>query len=362
MVSEKMSTPLLSVRQIQKSYQHGKIVLRPFDLDIAENEIFFLLGPSGCGKSTLLRIIAGLLKEDSGSCLLRGSQINNLPPEKRRMSMVFQNYALWPHLNVYENIAFGMKMAKMPKDRIASEVKQLLQLVQLEGYEKRLTTELSGGQQQRVALARALAVHPDLLLLDEPLSNLDSKLRDTMRLEIRRILKARKVSAIYVTHDRTEALSIADRIGIMQDGRIVQCGTPQDLYFHPSSAFTAEFLGAINFFDAEITAVKDGFYTVSGENFCWQAPVEKIIFAIGEKVIAAVREEHFSFVPSENIQQNSITGVMEEKTFMGDHTEYVFAGGNQKIGVRSTLNVNDAVGSERILFVNRGNTMVLKKS
>ena len=361
-MGSEMSTSLLAVRQIKKSYQQGKTVLRPFDLDIAENEIFFLLGPSGCGKSTLLRIIAGLLKEDSGDCLLRGEKINDLPPEKRRMSMVFQNYALWPHLNVFENIAFGMKMAKMPKDQIAEEVRQLLQLVQLEGYEKRLTTELSGGQQQRVALARALAVRPDLLLLDEPLSNLDSKLRDTMRLEIRRILKTRKVSAIYVTHDRTEALSIADRIGIMQEGRIVQCGTPQELYFHPTSAFTAEFLGSINFFDAEITAKGDAFYTVSGKNFKWQSPVGQTEFNVGEKVTAAVREEHFSLVQGENDTQNSITGVLEEKTFMGDHTEYLFDCAGQKTGVRSTLNIDDANGSERTLFVNPEHTMVLKRS
>lgn len=361
-MDSEMSENLLSVRQIKKSYQQGKTVLRPFDLDIAENEIFFLLGPSGCGKSTLLRIIAGLLKEDSGECFLRGQKINDLAPEKRRMSMVFQNYALWPHLNVFENIAFGMKMAKMPKDEIASEVAQLLKLVQLEGYEKRLTTELSGGQQQRVALARALAVRPDLLLLDEPLSNLDSKLRDTMRLEIRRILKARKVSAIYVTHDRTEALSIADRIGIMQEGRIVQCGTPQELYFHPKSAFTAEFLGGINFFDAEITAADGGYFTAAGEKFSWQSPVGDTEFAVGEKVTAAVREEHFALAPNEKNAQNSIKTVLAEKTFMGDHTEYLFVCGDCRIAVRSTENIDDKIGSEHTLFVNYENTMVLKRS
>ena len=355
-----MITPLLSLRQIAKSYEKGKMILRPFDLDINENEIFFLLGPSGCGKSTLLRIIAGLLNEDSGDCILKGKKINNLAPEKRRMSMVFQNYALWPHLNVYENIAFGMKMAKIPKKEIENEVSQLLKLVQLEGFEKRLTTELSGGQQQRVALARALAVKPDLLLLDEPLSNLDSKLRDTMRLEIRRILKARQVSAIYVTHDRTEALSIADRIGIMQDGRIVQCGTPQELYYRPLSAFTAEFLGAINFFDARIIKKENDHYVVQNENFIWQAAVNSDLnFEENEEVTIGVREEHISFDPGENT--NTISAVLAEKTFMGDHTEYLFKANGLKIGVRSAENFAGELNSTAILNIDKSNTMVLKK-
>lgn len=355
-----MTTPLLSLRQISKSYEKGKMILRPFDLDISENEIFFLLGPSGCGKSTLLRIIAGLLAEDSGDCLLRNSRINSLAPEKRRMSMVFQNYALWPHLNVFENIAFGMKMAKMPKDEIAKEVEQLLKLVQLEGFEKRLTTELSGGQQQRVALARALAVKPELLLLDEPLSNLDSKLRDTMRMEIRRILKARGVSAIYVTHDRTEALSIADRIGIMQEGRIVQCGTPQELYFKPHTAFTAEFLGSINFFDGKIIKKDADLYTVQGADFTWKAAVNPDLdFAEGEEVTVGVREEHISF--GEKSDANNISGILAEKTFMGDHTEFVFNAANAKIGVRSAENPDCAIGANITLSIAESHTMVLKK-
>ena len=355
-----MNTPLLSLRQISKSYEKGRMILRPFDLDINENEIFFLLGPSGCGKSTLLRIIAGLLNEDAGDCILRGKRINDLAPEKRRMSMVFQNYALWPHLNVFENIAFGMKMAKMPKEQIAEEVAQLLKLVQLEGFEKRLTTELSGGQQQRVALARALAVKPDLLLLDEPLSNLDSKLRDTMRMEIRRILKARQVSAIYVTHDRTEALSIADRIGIMQEGRIVQCGTPQELYFKPQTPFTAEFLGSINFFDAKIIKKENDVHTVQSKNFTWQSAVNPDTdFAENEEVVIGVREEHISF--KENADANKITAILAEKTFMGDHTEYLFTAGDTKIGVRSAEETACQINGSITLYIDKSHTMVLKK-
>ena len=355
-----MTTSLLSLRQISKSYQKGKMILRPFDLDINENEIFFLLGPSGCGKSTLLRIIAGLLAEDSGDCILRGKRINSLAPEKRRMSMVFQNYALWPHLNVFENIAFGMKMAKMPKNEIAEEVSQLLKLVQLEGFEKRLTTELSGGQQQRVALARALAVKPDLLLLDEPLSNLDSKLRDTMRTEIRRILKARQVSAIYVTHDRTEALSVADRIGIMQNGRIVQCGTPQELYFKPHTAFTAEFLGSINFFDGKITAKGEDFYTVQSGSQQYHASINPDLdFEIGEDVTIGIREEHISF--GEKSDTNMICGTLAEETFMGDHTEYLFNTADGALRVRSNEPACCKNGENLTLNIDKSHTMVLKK-
>ena len=358
-----MNSPLLSIHQIKKSYQQDKTVLRPFDLDIAENEIFFLLGPSGCGKSTLLRIIAGLLDADSGECFLRGQKIDNLPPEKRRMSMVFQNYALWPHFNVFDNIAFGMKMAKIPKTQIAEEVAQLLKLVQLEGFEKRLTTELSGGQQQRVALARALAVKPNLLLLDEPLSNLDSKLRDTMRVEIRRILKNRKVSAIYVTHDRTEALSVADRIGIMKDGKIVQCGTPRELYFKPQSAFTAEFLGGINFFEAVVSGIENNYYTLQCGNCVWHAPCNEYSGAnINDTVIAAVREEHFKLDKINNPADfNSIPATVQEVTFMGDHTEYQLTGTTGKIRARSTENIIATPGDEIIMHVPKQNTMVLEK-
>ena len=219
---------------ITKSYDGVNKVLNALSLHIDSGERMFLLGPSGCGKSTLLRILAGLTESDGGSVAFDGRDISCLPPEKRHAAMVFQNYALWPHLNVFENVAFGLRSAKVPAKEIVSQVNEVLQLVKLDGYGKRMISSLSGGQQQRVALARALAVRPALLLLDEPLSNLDAKLRDTMRSEIARICAERRQTVLYVTHDRQEALSMADRMAVLQNGRIRQLGTP-----HPSARHAA---------------------------------------------------------------------------------------------------------------------------
>ena len=201
----------VSIEKLTKSYDGTVKVLDGVDLHINQGELVFLLGPSGCGKSTLLRILAGLVSADSGSISFDGRDIISLPPEKRRAAMVFQNYALWPHLNVFENVAFGLRMDKVPRKEIEKRVMESLEQVQMEKFIHSAVTQLSGGQQQRVALARALAVDPAVLLLDEPLSNLDANLRDTMRREIKRICTERKLTALYVTHDRREALSMADR-------------------------------------------------------------------------------------------------------------------------------------------------------
>ena len=220
-----MSTSV-QINQISKSYVKGKTVLKPIDLTINAGELFFLLGSSGCGKSTLLRIIAGLLEPDSGTIRFNGTDITHFPPEKRRAAMVFQNYALWPHMDVFENVAFGLRVRGEKNAGIRAKVTETLELVRLADCADRKIQSLSGGQQQRVALARALAVRPSVLLLDEPLSNLDARLRDSMRLEIRRICKERGVTAIYVTHDRKEALSMADRIAVLNDEK---CLTKKDL-------------------------------------------------------------------------------------------------------------------------------------
>ena len=234
------------IEKLTKSYDGTVKVLDGVDLHIAQGELVFLLGPSGCGKSTLLRILAGLVTADSGSISFDGKNIMSLPPEKRRAAMVFQNYALWPHLNVFENVAFGLRMEKTPRKEIEKKVMESLEQVQMERYARSAVTQLSGGQQQRVALARALAVEPALLLLDEPLSNLDANLRDTMRREIKRICTERKLTALYVTHDRREALSMADRAGVMHKGKLAQIGTPDEIYNHPADSFTARFLGDVN--------------------------------------------------------------------------------------------------------------------
>ncbi len=254
----------LVLQNITKTYQAGEgRVLDGISLTVRDGEMAFLLGPSGCGKSTLLRILAGLIQPDSGTILLNGKDIANLPPEKRNMPMVFQNYALWPHLNVYENIAFGLKMLKLNRKEIDTRVDEMLTTVQMENFKSRKIPSLSGGQQQRIALARALALNPAVLLLDEPLSNLDAKLRDTMRFEIRRICKERGLTAVYVTHDRKEALSMADRIAVLEQGRLSQTGTPREVYLHPANRFCASFLGDINFLDA-VCIEPDTFRTDSG--------------------------------------------------------------------------------------------------
>ncbi len=242
----------VDIKGISKQYLPGNPVLLPLDLSVNSGELFFLLGPSGCGKSTLLRIIAGFVKPDSGTVSFDRQDITNVPPEKRQTAMVFQNYALWPHMTVYENVAFGLNAAGMKNPDLDRSVKAALETVQLGDFHARKPTSLSGGQQQRVALARALAVNPKILLLDEPLSNLDARLRDSMRVEIHRICKERRLTAIYVTHDRKEALSMADRIAVIDKGAVQQTGTPEELYRRPANRFVASFLGECNFISGTV--------------------------------------------------------------------------------------------------------------
>ena len=248
---------MLEIRGVSKAYG-GTPVLRGVDLAVEQGELMFLLGPSGCGKSTLLRIVAGLIRQDAGSVVLGGRDISALPPESRNTPMVFQNYALWPHLNVAENIEFGLKIRKLQRAEITKTVEEMLAVVGMSEYAKRKVNELSGGQQQRVALARALALKGDILLLDEPLSNLDARLRDLMRTEIRRICKERRLTALYVTHDRREALSVGDRIAVMKDGMILQIDSPRTLYTRPSDKFTAAFLGDADFPEAKCLRIENG--------------------------------------------------------------------------------------------------------
>ena len=278
----------VSIRGIAKSYQPEVPVLQPIDLDIPDGELFFLLGPSGCGKSTLLRIIAGLVKPDCGKILFDDEDITGLPPEKRRTAMVFQNYALWPHLTVFENVAFGLRSEGADNETVKREVAAALAVVQLSDFAKRKVTSLSGGQQQRVALARALAVKPRLLLLDEPLSNLEARLRDEMRCEIRRICKEKGLTAVYVTHDRNEALSMADRIAVMHGGVLQQVGTPQKVYEQPRNSFVAKFLGDTNLIKTEQGTV-------------------------------SIRPECVRIGDTGDIKAELVSG-----TYLGDHSEWVF--------------------------------------
>lgn len=235
----------IEFRELHKAFG-GAPVIRGVSLVVEPNEIFFLLGPSGCGKTTLLRMVAGFLEPDAGEILLDGRRVNGRPPEERRTPMVFQNYALWPHLSVFENVAYGLRVQKTPEAELRRRVGDALEATRMQDYAARAPNQLSGGQQQRVAISRALAVNPSALLFDEPLSNLDAKLRDEMRDEIREIHRRRPFTAIYVTHDQEEALTLASRIAVMDQGTVRQVGAPRDVYAHPASRFVAEFMGAMN--------------------------------------------------------------------------------------------------------------------
>jgi iron(III) transport system ATP-binding protein len=328
----------VSIRGITKAYTSGVPVLRGVDLDIHAGELFFLLGPSGCGKSTLLRVLAGLVRPDGGSISFDGTDIGSLPPEKRHAAMVFQNYALWPHLDVFENVAFGLKTAGVGGRELKTKVTEALELVQLADLARRRVPALSGGQQQRVALARALAVEPALLLLDEPLSNLDARLRDAMRSEIRRICSLRALTALYVTHDRQEALSMADRIGVMHGGLIREMGVPEQLYNFPKTKFCAQFLGDINFIDGKI---RDGVLNTSFGTFELNGPVSG-------KVTAGIRPERIRIV--EPGRPGAFPAVLEERVFSGDTCDWTFRAGDQRLYVRESAPESRRIGQEYRLW------------
>lgn len=321
----------VEIKQLSKSYTKGQQVLKPIDLTIEAGELFFLLGPSGCGKSTLLRILSGLLDPDSGTVSFNGKDVSSLPPEKRLATMVFQNYALWPHLTVYENVAFGLRATKASNAEIEREVTSALELVKLSDLANRKITSLSGGQQQRIALARALAVRPAILLLDEPLSNLDAQLRDAMRLEIRRITKERNLTAIYVTHDRREALSMADRIAVLADGEIQQIGSPETVYRQPANQFTAKFLGDANFFKGKILDSKDNMVTIDMGFGLFQTNSSRN-YQEGDDVTVMIRPESLSFSSIKQVE-NCFSVELIHGAFLGDHREWVCKVGDAEIMV-----------------------------
>ena len=256
MAKEKKGVILDHISKIYQDPKTGKdfYAVKDVNLEIEPGSFVTLLGPSGCGKTTTLRMIAGFESPDEGEIYLGGEPINALTPNKRDTAMVFQSYALLPHYNIFDNVAYGLKLRKMDKDVIQEKVTNILKLVGLEGMEARMTNQLSGGQQQRVALARALVIEPGVLLFDEPLSNLDAKLRVTMRTEIRRIQQEAGITAVYVTHDQSEAMAISDKIIIMDKGEIAQMGAPQEIYYHPVNEFVADFIGEANFLKGNITS------------------------------------------------------------------------------------------------------------
>jgi iron(III) transport system ATP-binding protein len=315
---EPKGVKLEHITKIYKDYKTKRTFAAVDDvnLDIQPGSFVTLLGPSGCGKTTTLRMIAGFESPDKGEIYLGGEAINELMPNKRDTAMVFQSYALLPHYNVFDNVAYGLRIRKEAKEEINKKVKEMLDLVELTGLEGRMTNQLSGGQQQRVALARALVVEPGVLLFDEPLSNLDAKLRVTMRTEIRKIQQKVGITAVYVTHDQAEAMSISDKIIIMNKGKIAQMGTPQEIYYQPKSEFVADFIGEVNFLQGKVTSI-DGdklHVNVDGTDITADS-FEKL--NVGDECKIVLRPESASLA-----DKGILPAVVTLSTFMGSYQYY----------------------------------------
>lgn len=327
-MNDLIKEPILKLKDLTKKFE-SVVAVNNVSLDIGYGEFLTLLGPSGSGKTTILNMIAGFEFPTSGEVVLQNKPINVLLPEKRNIGMVFQNYALFPHMNIFDNIAFPLKMRKFPKGEIASKVNKALELVQLQGYEDRKPQQLSGGQQQRIALARALVFEPPLLLLDEPLGALDKKLRGHMQIELKHIHTQLKRTMIYVTHDQEEALVMSNRIAVMNEGKITQVGSPDELYDKPANEFVAGFIGESNIIKGSVadkTADKVTLQMSDGSThqFCWDGDVRP-----GEKVSFCIRPEKIFFV-DENYKDGSLDGVIEEAIYVGETKRYIIRISNEK--------------------------------
>ena len=347
---EKDLNNIIELQSISKSFD-GESVLNDIALEIKDKEFVTLLGPSGCGKTTMLRIIGGFETPDTGDVFFDGKRINDLPPYERHVNTVFQKYALFPHLNVYENIAFGLRQAHVDKEEIRERVKEMLEMVSLRGFERKNVNHLSGGQQQRVAIARALINKPRVLLLDEPLGALDLKLRKDMQNELKKIQKATGITFIYVTHDQEEALSMSDTVVVMAEGKIQQIGSPTDIYNEPENAFVADFIGESNILDGVMLA--DRSVRFSGHTFtCVDGG-----FSASEPVDVVVRPEDVDVVHPEN---GMLRGCVSGVTFKGDYYEIIVDVG----GFKWMIETSDFVGEgENIgLYIEPDAIHIMKKS
>lgn len=346
----------LELKEIKKSFTEGEAVLDNISLEISKGEFITLLGSSGCGKTTTLRIIAGLEQPDAGSVWLDGREVTGLEPNQRDVNTVFQNYALFPHMNVAENIGYGLKLKKVPKSEIKKKVSQMLELVQLEGYEKRKPSELSGGQKQRVAIARALVNNPKVLLLDEPLGALDLQLRRAMQIELKHLQKKLGITFIYITHDQEEAINMSDRIAVMRDGRIEQIGTPDEIYNHPKTSYVATFVGNANILHGVAESIQ-------GENAIVKIGNDRVIVKLetsqqntedtGAKQHLAAGEDVTLAVRSENVLLQEAAAIGDTGTDNGDTVDISVAGGisdihdtNSISGLQATVTEKNFAGGQ----------------
>ena len=345
-----MNNKLVELKNISKSFD-GEIVLSNVSLYFNDKEFITLLGPSGCGKTTTLRIIGGFESADDGDVIFDGERINDIPPYKRSVNTVFQKYALFPHLNVYDNIAFGLRVAKVKESEIKERVSEMLSLVNLRGFEKRNVSLLSGGQQQRVAIARALINKPKVLLLDEPLGALDLKLRKDMQVELKKIQKATGITFVYVTHDQEEALSMSDTIVVMANGKIQQIGSPTDIYNEPKNAFVADFIGESNILDGVM--LDDYSVKFAGQEFkCLDFGFNK-----NEPVDVVVRPEDVDVV---SVDKGMLVGTVSNVTFKGDYYEIIV----DVKGFKWMLETSDYVGVDEVigLYIEPDAIHTMKKS
>jgi spermidine/putrescine ABC transporter ATP-binding subunit len=323
---------VISVAELRKHFKSGEqtvAALNGIDLQVSKKEFFVLLGPSGSGKTTLMRCIAGLEKPDAGNIVLDGKTVfsasprNNVPPEERQIGMVFQSYAIWPHLTVFENIAFPLRVRRETGEVVRRRVEQALEVVGLGGFAERGATQLSGGQQQRVALARALVYEPAILLLDEPLSNLDAKLREQMRVEIRALQRKLGLTVLYVTHDQAEAMTLSDRIAVVQRGRFEQVGTPEEIYENPATPFVAEFLGRMLSFEGTISRNHTGSWVEFSQGAGRSAPSSlSESLSHGTRVRVLTRPEDVEILGAGELTANQLAAIIEQVAYLGDRFEY----------------------------------------
>ncbi|MFD2258060.1 ABC transporter ATP-binding protein [Luteolibacter algae] len=353
----------IRVEKVSKVFDGAVVALNGLNLEIKAGELFFLLGASGCGKTTLLRCIAGLETPSDGRIFFGELDVTKLAPHKREAAMVFQSYALWPHLSVSRNISFGLEERKIPKAEIKERVAEALKMVRLEGYGERSIDQLSGGQQQRVSLARALVVKPRCLLLDEPLSNLDAQLRIEMRREIRSIVKDNGLTAIYVTHDQEEALAMADRMAVLAKGRIAQIGTPEEIYRQPAYSHVASFIGETNLADGDVMEMHEDFcfVKINGTALVGRVTDKNWRGQPGEKATVSIRPEVWRLHKESG--ENEIAGKVVERSYLGQRIEYFV---DTVIGRQQVVEMNPyvlhSVGDHVTLHARHGDIVIFPKS